>query len=167
MRGTSRVIVFVVGILVFLGVEPLPAGAVDVGQTAPALAVKLLNDQPFDLSASRGKVVVVNFWATWCPPCKDEIPALDTFYRQYHARGVELIGLSADRPHDRADVLKAAQSFTYPAAMLSDAAANGFGSPDGLPMTVIIDRSGVVRAKIKRPVTEKDLEDTVLPLVTP
>jgi peroxiredoxin len=152
------------GALLLLGA--VPTGAVDVGQPVPAFGVKLLNNQPFDLSASRGKVVVLSFWATWCPPCRAEIPELDAFYRQYHDRGVELVALSADRPRDRADVLKTAQSFSYPAAMLSDATTNSLGSPDGLPVTLVIDRGGVVRAKLKRPVTAKDLAEEVGPLLT-
>jgi thiol-disulfide isomerase/thioredoxin len=149
-----------------VGFGPVPACAVDVGRAAPALVVKLLNDQHFELSATRGQVVLVNFWATWCPPCREELPVLDTFYRQYRERGVEILGLSADRVRDRAEVLKAAQLFTYPAAMLSDATTNGFGRPNGLPVTVIIDRGGVVRAKINRPVTRRDLDDAVLPLLS-
>ena len=73
----------------------------EVGQPAPALVVPELNGQSFDLSALRGKVVVINFWATWCQPCRQEMPALSAFYRQYHGQGLEMIGLSADRPHER------------------------------------------------------------------
>ena len=76
----------------------------EVGQPAPSLVVQELDGQTFDLSAVRGKVVVVSFWATWCPPCRAEMPVLDAFYRRYHGQGLEMIGLSADRPHDRSDV---------------------------------------------------------------
>ncbi len=139
-----------------------------VGNTAPALVVPELDGQAFDLSALRGKVVVVNFWATWCPPCRKEMPALDAFYRRYHGQGLEMIGLSADRPHDRSDVLKVMQSFSYPAAMLDDAKVNDFGPPDALPITFVVDRSGVMRAKLtpdQTPVTEKSLSDAVLTLL--
>jgi len=144
------------------------AAAPAVGDAAPPLRVAELNGSPFDLEAERGKVVIVNFWATWCTPCRQEMPALDAFYRQYHDRGVELIGVSADRPHDRDDVQKVMQPFAYPAAVLTDARKNGFGRPGVLPVTYVIDASGVVRAKLtpdKVTVTEQTLSDSVLPLL--
>jgi peroxiredoxin len=139
-----------------------------VGNPAPALAVPELDGQTFDLSALHGKVVIVNFWATWCPPCREEMPALDAFYRQHHGQGLEMIGLSTDRPRDRSEVTKVMQSFSYPAAMMDDAKVNEFGTPDALPMTVVVDGNGVVRAKLtpdETPVTEKSLSDAVLPLL--
>src|SRR5579863_5504367 len=120
--------------------------AAKVGQTAPALVVQQLDGQPFDLAAEKGKVVIVNFWATWCPPCRAEMPMINEFYRRYHSQGLELIGVSADSPHDRSDVAKVMQSLSYPAAMLDDAKTNDFGSPDELPVTYVIDRGGIVRA---------------------
>src|ERR1700752_4185863 len=96
-------------------------GAMEVGQPAPSLVVRELDGQMFDLSAVRGKVVILSFWATWCPPCRKEMPVLDALYRRYHVQGLEMIGLSADRPRDRSDVQKVMQSFSYPAAMLDDA----------------------------------------------
>jgi cytochrome c biogenesis protein CcmG/thiol:disulfide interchange protein DsbE len=147
---------------------PLARAATDVGQTAPALVVPELDGQVFDLSALRGKVVVVNFWATWCPPCREEMPALDAFYRQYRGQGLVMIGVSADRPRDRSDVSKVMQSFSYPAAMLDDAKVNDFGTPNALPLTVVVDANGVVRAKLtpdQAPVSEKNLIAAVLPLL--
>ena len=140
-----------------------------VGDAAPALVVPELDGQTFDLGAQRGKVVIVNFWATWCPPCRKEMPALDTFYQRYHSQGLEMIGVSADRPHDRSDVAKVAQSISYPAAMMDDAKINGFDEPSALPVTYIVDARGIVRAKLtpdENPVTEKSLADLVLPLLS-
>jgi cytochrome c biogenesis protein CcmG/thiol:disulfide interchange protein DsbE len=151
-------------------VAALAFASATVGNTAPALDVPELDGQRFDLSAQRGKVVIVNFWATWCPPCREEMPALDAFYHRYHGQGLEMIGVSADRPHDRSDVSKVMQSYSYPAAMLDDAKVNDFGTPDTLPMTVVVDGNGVVRAKLtpdQTPVTEKSLSDAVLPLLPP
>ncbi len=146
-----------------------PASAsADVGQFAPALVVDEIGGSKFDLAALRGKVVVINFWATWCPPCRKEMPALDAFYRQYHAKGVEMIGLSTDRPHDREDVESAAKSLNYPVAMLEDAKDNGFGDPTAIPETFVVDATGVVRAKFEADdngVTEQSLAAAVQPLL--
>jgi cytochrome c biogenesis protein CcmG, thiol:disulfide interchange protein DsbE len=168
MHGVVRS-AFLVAVISGLAAFSPPARAGgDVGETAPALVVPELDGHAFDLSALRGKVVIVNFWATWCPPCREEMPVLDAFYRRYHGQGLEMIGLSADRPHDRSDVTKTMQSFSYPAAMLDDAKVNDFGAPSALPVTFVIDGNGIVRAKLtpdEKPVTEKGLGDAVLPLL--
>src|SRR5258708_1801560 len=96
-RSSAALVAFV---LALFALSAFPCAATEVGQV-PSLAVPELDGKTFDLGALRGQVVIVNFWATWCPPCRQEMPMLDAFYRRYHARGVELIGLSADRPHDR------------------------------------------------------------------
>lgn len=140
----------------------------EVGQKAPPLAATELDGSGFDLSALHGKVVIVNFWATWCQPCREEMPALNAFYRQHQGEGLDLIGISTDRPRDRDDVVKIMHAFAYPAAMLRDAKVNGFGPPEALPVTFVIDRDGVVRAKFRpdqMAVTEKALDDAVLPLI--
>jgi len=150
----------------------LPASGVlavtNVGQPAPALVVQELSGQTFDLAAQRGKVVVINFWATWCPPCRHEMPALDTFYRKYHSQGLEVIGVSIDRPRDASEVRNVMQSFRYPAAIADDAKVNDFGTPYALPVTFVIDSHGVLRDNLtpeEAPLTEQSLARLVLPLL--
>jgi cytochrome c biogenesis protein CcmG/thiol:disulfide interchange protein DsbE len=140
----------------------------ELGKPAPTLVVNELNGDTFDLSAQHGRVTIVNFWATWCAPCRKEMPALDAFYRQHHAQGLDLIGVSDDRPHERSEVVKVMQSFSYPAAMLDDAESDGFGDPTALPVTYVVDANGIVRAKFtpdEKPLTEQSLADAVLPLL--
>ena len=144
-----------------------PAAPVEVGRPAPALIVPRLDGRTFDLAALRGQVVIVNFWASWCSPCRAEMPQLDAFYRQHHAQGLELLGLSVDDPQDRATVAHIMKSFSYPAAMAVAAKVNDFGAPVAVPMTWIIDAKGVVRARLiaGNPVTIHSLEQLVLPLL--
>ena len=170
MHPTYSTIALLGAIILVMAIVPAYnafAGA-EIGQPAPALVVQELNGQTFDLSAMRGKVVVINFWATWCQPCRQEMPALDAFYRQYHTQGVEIIGISADRPHERSNVNKVMQSFSYPAAMLDDVKDDDFGDPSSLPVTFIIDGTGVVRAKFtpdETLATQQNLSTAILPLL--
>jgi thiol-disulfide isomerase/thioredoxin len=168
MRAARSVLAMMAGCFACVLAGGLALAAADVGQPAPPLAATELNGQGFDLSALRGRVVVVNFWATWCVPCRQEMPALDAFYRRYHDQGLEMIGISADRPRDRSEVVKAMRAFAYPAAMLRDTAVNGFGAPAALPETFVVDQAGVVRARFRPDqlaVTEQSLGAAVLPLL--
>jgi len=154
-----------------LGVMPTSAtyGAEKVGNPAPHLVVKPLSGAEFDLSAQTTKVIIVHFWATWCPPCRKEMSILSEIYQQYHARGLELIALSVDRPRELDEVRKAAREWTFAVAMLSDATTNEFGSPASLPMTYIIDQKGFILQIFKSDGTElskstlNNLLDTLLP----
>jgi peroxiredoxin len=140
------------------------------GDRAPALIVPQLDGSRFDLAQLRGKLVVVNFWATWCEPCRQEMPALDAFYTKYRDRGLALVGISVDRSRDRDDVVKVMRTLHYPAAILSQAETDGFGKPTVLPETFVIDGSGVVRAVLtpdKNPITEQTLAAALLPLLPP
>jgi peroxiredoxin len=140
-----------------------------VGQTAPALIVQQIDGSQFDLSKLRGKVVLVNVWATWCSPCRGEMPTLNAFYRRYHSRGLDLLGLSIDEPSDAAQVQQVMRQFSYPAALASGARVNGFGDPIAVPITYVIDAKGVIRAQLQAEgpsgVSEQALQAAVLPLL--
>jgi cytochrome c biogenesis protein CcmG, thiol:disulfide interchange protein DsbE len=145
----------------------LAGAGVTVGSPAPPLIVTQLDGHEFDLARERGKVVVVNYWASWCSPCRAEMPALDKFYRRYQGQGLVLLGLSVDDAHDRAAVADIMRKFSYPAALAAGAKANGFGPALAVPMTFVIDATGVVRARLVSgtAVTEQSLEQLVVPLL--
>ena len=141
--------------------------ALDTGDPAPALKGTTLDGQAFDLSTLKGKVVVVNLWATWCEPCRAEMPLLDAFYKKYRSRGLVLLGLDENDPDDVEEVRKVMGAFSYPAIMGETDPDNGFRARV-LPVTYVIDATGVVRARLwagGTPVTEENLEKAVAPLL--
>jgi cytochrome c biogenesis protein CcmG/thiol:disulfide interchange protein DsbE len=148
---------------------PALASPPAIGQPAPPLVVPELDGHEFDLAKLRGKVVLVNFWATWCSPCRIEMPTLNAFYRRYHSRGLVLLGLSIDEAPDAARVRQVMRQFSYPGALASAARANGFGEPIAVPVTYVIDAHGVVRGQLQAEgpsgVSRQALEQAVLPLL--
>ena len=99
----------------------------------------------FDLAAMSGKVVVVNFWATWCAPCRAEMPALEAFQRAYKAEGLVLLAISLDTRDDLPKVKLVMHDFSYPAALIEDAKIRGYGRTWRVPLTFVIDRHGMLR----------------------
>jgi len=140
-----------------------------VGKPVPAIALPRLDGAPtlegaasVDLSALKGKVVVLDFWAPWCGPCKHEMPVLDKLAKRFGPEGVVVVGVLVDQDRDGArDVVKALQ-LGYP--QLDDAlhgtAAKVFGVHT-LPTLVIVDRSGNVRSYRTGFSPEEDLEAAI------
>ena len=150
--------------LVHLSAYDFAWGGPLLDQPAPPLTATELNGQTFDLSKMRGKVVLVNYWATWCAPCKKEMPTLNEFYRRHHGEGLEMIGISTDRPEDYRKMGELSRSLAYPTAKFDQVTNNGFGAPEGFPLTYVIDGNGVVRDKFVD-VRDELLNDVVLPLL--
>ena len=160
----------VLAVLAALDVVAGPPPA--AGPGAPALTVQTLAGDDFDLTKLRGHVVVVHFWATWCPPCLKEMPEIEAFYGRYHGRGVEVIAMSQDRSRDVEEVKRMVRrlGITYPVAMAHKAPRNGFGEQHALPVTFVVDAEGGVRAEMRpdaRPVTAESLAKAVEPLLAP
>lgn len=158
----------IAGFLALLFVSANAQATAENGQSAPSLSIKKLDGTTFDLSALKGKVVLVHFWATWCASCKEEMPVLDSYYRQHHGQGIEMIAISADTARHRDDVTTAMKNFGFAGALLSDADSNGFGRPTAIPVTFIIDKSGVVRGKLEPDETmlsDKALDAAIQPLL--
>jgi len=144
----------------FASAEAAPS----INSAAPSLVLTELGGETFDLGKLRGKVVLVNYWATWCAPCKKEMPVLNSFYRRYHEQGLEIIGISADRPQDFARMRRMSGTLAYPTSTLDRISQDGFGPPSGFPLTFVIDRDGIVRDQFID-VREELLRDVVLPLL--
>jgi thiol-disulfide isomerase/thioredoxin len=128
----------------------------------PALVVKTLDDETFDLSAQSGKWVVVNYWATWCSPCLKELPDISGFVTA-HKDKVVAIGLDFEDT-DKVDVVKFLQTHTlsYPVAQIDvDNPPKDFDTPKGLPNTYVIAPDGHVAKAFLGPVTTKDLEAVI------
>jgi cytochrome c biogenesis protein CcmG/thiol:disulfide interchange protein DsbE len=141
-------------------------GPVAAADKAPPLLVSTLDGQNFDLASLRGHPVIVNFWATWCVPCRAEMPALSDYYLHHKADGVAMIGLSVDNARDLPNVKKLAATVSYPIANARDAQQNGFPPANALPMTYIIDAQGNVRARLT-PDSEELTEKTLTALMQP
>lgn len=89
-----------------------------------------------------GHVLLINYWATWCGPCRREMPLLDALYRKYHAQGLDLVGISLDEPSDAAQAKRMAAQVSYPVVMADQASLQGASRVWGVPMNYLLDDEG-------------------------
>lgn len=143
----------------------LPARAQEVpAADAPALSLADTSGTARSLADYRGRVVVLNFWATWCVPCREEMPVLVALRESYAARGVEVVGASADDESTRAKVVPFARELkinfpVWVGATTDDMRRFGLGS--ALPATAVLDRDGRVVFRIAGPVNASELRERV------
>jgi len=127
--------------------------APDVGEIVsrlPDFSVTDLQGRQISSADLRGKVVLIDFWATWCQPCKKEMPGYQKLLDRYGPKGFVVIGLKFDTMQDTEDPIRFARKIGvhYPLALASDELKAKFGGIEGLPTTMLYDRSGVLRKKI-------------------
>jgi len=123
-----------------------PAKTQEENAPAPDFSVKDLKGNILTLASYKGKVLVLNFWATWCLPCREEIPDFIEAYKSLNARGLEILGLSVDRipPGSLREWAEKAQMI-YPVAMATAQILMDYQPGEYIPATIIIDRKGRIR----------------------
>ena len=138
----------------------LPAAA------TPFESARTIGGAPF---SSSGEVTIVHFWATWCAPCRIEMPVLDAYYRRHHAQGLAMLAISIDQGVSTGKLAQATAKFAFPVARVDDVKMPRRDIPTAIPVTRVYDRSGRLVSATKgdgrSTVDEATLERVVTPLL--
>ena len=140
---------------------PSAAPASLINRSAPEFARPDLNRKTLDLRSFRGKVVLLNFWATWCAPCQLEMPIFSAWQQQYGPQGLQVVGISMDDDSPPVRSLVSRLKLSYPVAMGDARLGERYGGVLGLPLTYLIDRNGIVRARFQGETDVNSMEKTL------
>lgn len=143
-----------------------PTGVVGQEARAPQFVLKDLNGRTVRLSDYRGKVVMINFWATWCPPCRAEMPELVRLQRKHGVEGLQIIGITYP-PENKTRVRRFAKSLkvNYPIALGTSELKARYSSEETLPLTVVINRDGKVNDIISGILLREEFDEKIKPLL--
>ena len=142
-------------------VNPGPAAL--AGAPAQDLPLKRLDGTPDSLANYRGKIVFMNLWATWCPPCRHEMPALERFSREYQSRGVIVLGVDQGESARVAGTFARSLHISYPILLDENEAYGRAYAAVGLPTTIIISRAGRILRGIDGEMTLPQMRAAVAP----
>ena len=165
MRARSFLHAFFTVLIVAIGF--LVCSSQVQAETATPWSLKDLDGKTVNLSDFKGKIVVLNFWATWCPPCRREIPDFVSLQKEYQGKGVVIIGLSVDsaQPSEVAAFVKKV-GINYPIVMSSDEIAQKYGAGEGIPVTCFIAPDGTI-ASSQLGMVDKDYLETQVKKLLP
>ena len=110
-----------------------------IAAAAPFQSARTIGGAPFD---STGKVTIVHYWATWCAPCREEMPILDAYYRRHHAQGLAMLAVSIDQGASTRKLQQVTNGFAFPVARVDDVKMPRRDVPAALPVTRVYDRGG-------------------------
>ncbi len=170
-RSIAVLVVFILaGVSIFLFARPktedMRTKSVDQTQAAPEFSLLDVNGTTVKLSDFKGKVVVLNFWATWCGPCKKEIPDFIELQNQYGKDGLQFIGVAIDQ--EGLSVIKPFSEklkINYPTLIGNDEVFAKFGGRDAIPVTILIDKKGMIKTTYIGMRKKEALEEMVLALM--
>ncbi len=136
-------------------------------QSAPAFVLKDLRGRTLRLSDYKGRVLLINFWATWCAPCLVEMPDLVKLQKEYESRGLQIIGVNCP-PTTRKSVKGVARKLkiNYPILFGTDKVSDAYYATSVLPTTIIVDRDGKIRGRILGILAPEEFDRSVKPLLT-
>jgi len=134
----------VLTVLVLLALT-VPAGAVNIQEHAPDFTLKSLEGSNLRLEEYRGQVVLINFWASWCGPCRQEMPLLDRLHQRYLDTGFAVLGVNVEGEEAPARALIDKIPVTFPVLIDEGQAVSELYRLEAMPSTVVVDRDGVVR----------------------
>lgn len=145
------------------------ANDLHLGAAAPPAVLVTLDGRRIATTDLAGQVVILTFWATWCVPCRDELPLLSAYAREHTAQGLSVLAFSLDAAEDLERVRKVARNYDFPSGLLALSSAKGYGRIWHIPVNFTIDRQGVLVDdgwKDKQPVwTAERLQRIVAPLL--
>jgi cytochrome c biogenesis protein CcmG/thiol:disulfide interchange protein DsbE len=144
----ATAIIFILGAAAYYGVRQHEARPVAIGDTAPDFSVPALPSGSVDLKSYRGQIVVLNLWATWCPPCVEETPSLVQFAEKMKAHGVVVLGISVDEDSNALQNFVQENHISYPIGRDPDRSLSARYGTSQFPETYILDRRGRVAEKV-------------------
>ena len=130
-----------------------------VGKPLPELTFSTLDGSSEKLQPAPGKVTFVNVFATWCPPCKAETPALVAFAGAWKGKGVDVVGVDQEETAPLVEAFRTRYGITYPTLIDSDRRTKDLLGARVIPHTIVVDASGVVRAIVSGPMTRAQMDD--------
>ncbi|MEQ1591013.1 MAG: TlpA disulfide reductase family protein [Thiobacillaceae bacterium] len=161
----SPLTLILLGLVAYLWFRP-PAEVSDENHAALPWGVTLPDGRVLTGESLKGRVVLVNFWATWCPYCRKEKPVIDEFWKDYQARGFEVIAISIDDSPEKIAAWAADTGYAFVAAPTNMSVSAAFGNVSSVPTSFIIDSDGHIRHKIAGQVHYARLKDLVEPLLS-
>ena len=149
MTRATAAVILLVGLAgaIFFATRRQAAHKEAADPPAPAINLTDLSGQPINPASNEGKVVLVNFWAAWCTPCREEIPQFVALQEEYRAQGFQIVGISMDDPEGTLREFSREYKVNYPMVMGNQEIAEKFGGVLGLPTTFLIGRDGRIHAK--------------------
>ena len=154
------------GVVIALLLLLIPGFARTQTARTPTLILRDINGRSINLSDYRGKVVLLNFWATWCPPCRAEIPELVEWQRKYRDRGLQVIGITYP-PQKLSEVRRFVrrEKVNYPVGLGTKKMKLLFTQSETLPMTIVVGKDGIIRDIIEGILLPEEFEQKIKPLL--